>query len=84
VKTRLQTEGVHSGRKLYSPSVSGTLAKIAREEGGAALWRGLQPRVLFHVPAAAVSWGTYETIKSLLLGPEAPPRPPHPPPMPLH
>ena len=26
---------------------------------------GWAPRVLFHVPAAAVCWGTYETCKRL-------------------
>ena len=42
------------------------MRRIVAEEGWGALWRGLQPRVLFNVPAAAVCWGTYETIKSLL------------------
>lgn len=65
VKTRLQTEGVHSSTK-YSASVVATLRKIVQEEGAQAVWRGLQPRVLFHVPAAAVCWGTYETVKGLL------------------
>jgi hypothetical protein len=42
------------------------LRRIAREEGAAALWRGVGPRVLFHAPAAAVCWGTYESMKALL------------------
>jgi solute carrier family 25 iron transporter 28/37 len=37
----------------------------------ATIWRGMKPRVLFNAPAAAVSWGTYETMKDLLLRPDA-------------
>ncbi|PNH04481.1 hypothetical protein TSOC_009345 [Tetrabaena socialis] len=46
-----------------------TLRQIVREEGMQALWQGLKPRVLFHIPAAAVCWGTYETVKDMLRGP---------------
>lgn len=42
------------------------LRMLVAEEGWGSLWRGVQPRVLFHVPAAAVCWGTYESIKRLL------------------
>lgn len=42
------------------------LRLLVTDEGWGALWRGLQPRVLFHVPAAAVCWGTYESVKRLL------------------
>jgi solute carrier family 25 iron transporter 28/37 len=42
------------------------LRQIAREEGVAALWSGWAPRVLFHVPSAAVCWGIYESAKRLL------------------
>lgn len=42
------------------------LSRIATEEGAASLWRGWQPRVLFHAPAAAICWGVYETCKRLL------------------
>lgn len=43
-----------------------TLRQIVREEGMQALWQGFKPRVLFHIPAAAVCWGTYETMKNAL------------------
>mmetsp|Transcript_19636 Transcript_19636/g.35402 ORF Transcript_19636/g.35402 Transcript_19636/m.35402 type:complete len:298 (-) Transcript_19636:173-1066(-) len=62
VKTRLQLDG--SGR--YSNGVVPVLRQIAREEGAAALWRGLWPRVLVNAPSAAICWGTYETMKDLL------------------
>lgn len=42
------------------------LRTIAREEGAWALMRGLGPRVLFHIPAGAISWGTYEAGKRML------------------
>ena len=40
--------------------------RIYAEEGAAALLRGWQPRVLFHIPSAAICWGIYETCKSHL------------------
>jgi solute carrier family 25 (mitochondrial iron transporter), member 28/37 len=67
VKTRLQTEGVGAPRRYGGTTrVLPVLRRIAQEEGGAALWRGWKPRVMFHVPAAAVCWGTYETCKRVL------------------
>ncbi len=42
------------------------LRQIVQTEGAGALWSGLKPRVMFHVPAAAICWGTYESIKKLL------------------
>ena len=42
------------------------LRHIVQTEGPAALWSGLKPRVMFHIPAAAICWGTYESIKKLL------------------
>ncbi len=43
------------------------MRRIIAEEGWQALWHGTQPRILFHAPSAAVCWGTYETMKALLL-----------------
>jgi len=80
IKTRLQTQDclahnsdapTHStpcGRHLRPKydSFSTTLKTIMREEGGRAFFYGLAPRVLYTIPAAAITWGTYESIKSLL------------------
>lgn len=44
----------------------GTIQHIARNEGSRALWAGIRPRVMFHVPAAAITWSSYETMKVLL------------------
>jgi hypothetical protein len=52
-------------RRLQLPVVR----NITAEEGWQALWRGWKPRVLFHVPAAAVCWGTYESVKAMLAVP---------------
>lgn len=42
------------------------MRQMVQEEGFHSLLRGIQPRVLFHVPSAAICWGTYETFKRLL------------------
>lgn len=67
VKTRLQTEGVTSNTTYQNTGVISMLRQIIRQEGSHAIWRGLRPRVLFHVPSAAICWGTYETMKDLFL-----------------
>ena len=47
-----------------------TLRRIVLEEGSRALWKGVQARVLFHFPASAICWGTYESMKRALQGSE--------------
>ena len=42
------------------------MRQIARVEGPAALWRGLTPRSLWHAPAGAVCWASYEAMKRVL------------------
>lgn len=66
IKTRLQLEGIGSAMRYNTVSVWPVLSCIAQEEGVASLWRGWQPRVLFHAPAAAICWGVYETCKKLV------------------
>lgn len=66
VKTRLQLEGVNTATRYESTSFISVTKRILREEGSRGLWGGVKPRVLFHAPAAAVSWGVYETMKRLL------------------
>eukprot|EP00878_Enallax_costatus_P017113 GHUV01017968.1.p1 GENE.GHUV01017968.1~~GHUV01017968.1.p1 ORF type:complete len:292 (+),score=66.20 GHUV01017968.1:790-1665(+) len=77
VKTRLQTEGVHSPKRYGTTAVVPVLRRIIAEEGLHSIWRGMKPRVLFNCPAAAISWGTYETMKALLLGEDASGHPHH-------
>ncbi|CAK0783894.1 hypothetical protein CVIRNUC_007094 [Coccomyxa viridis] len=66
VKTRLQLEGVGSRTSYRAINLMGTIQHIARNEGSRALWAGIRPRVMFHVPAAAITWSSYETMKVLL------------------
>ena len=47
-----------------------TVKRIAAEEGIKGFTRGIVPRLLFHAPAAAISWTSYEFMKSLLMKPE--------------
>eukprot|EP00850_Spirogloea_muscicola_P018083 SM000162S02361 [mRNA] locus=s162:179804:181597:+ [translate_table: standard] len=66
VKTRLQCQGVCGASRFRSTSVRQAMRRIVEEEGPRALWRGLRPRVMFHAPAAAICWSTYEASKSFL------------------
>jgi solute carrier family 25 iron transporter 28/37 len=63
VKTRLQTDGV-LGASHNSSSTFQVLRDIVKTEGYGALMHGIKPRVLFHAPAAAISWVTYESCKN--------------------
>lgn len=66
VKTRLQTEGVISATRYRTSSFYRVLRDIVQNEGPKTLLKGIRPRVFFHIPAAAISWVTYETCKKLL------------------
>lgn len=62
----LQARGVRC-KFDYECCVQLAVAKhIMREEGSRGLWGGVRARVLFHAPAAAISWGVYESMKKLL------------------
>ena len=52
--------------KVSYKSAIQVIQHIIREEGLKGFLRGLAPRMLLHAPAVAISWTTYETIKSLL------------------
>lgn len=64
VKTRLQTQG-EVGARRYRGLVD-ALYSIRVEEGTQGLLRGMRARVLFHMPAAAVCWTTYEFCKHVM------------------
>ena len=49
-----------------SSSLPAVMRAVVAEEGAAALLRGIGPRVLFHIPAGAISWATYEAGKRVL------------------
>lgn len=66
VKTRLQTQG-EVGARRYG-GLAHALRSIGAEEGAGGLMRGVRARVLFHVPAAAMCWSTYELCKHAMGG----------------
>jgi len=72
VKTRLQTqcsmahEAMNPGSKPKYAGLLSAFQGVLQEQGLRGLMRGVGPRVLLAAPAAAISWGTYETICSNL------------------
>lgn len=64
VKTRLQTQGEVGARRYRG--LLDALRSIRVEEGWRGLMSGVRPRVLFHMPAAAVCWTTYEFCKHIM------------------
>lgn len=68
------------GIRLHT-SVSGVLSSIVANEGAAALFRGLAPRLVTNGPASAATLVAFEWVKrmSMLPPPPAPPPGPHGP-----
>ncbi|CAL9763255.1 unnamed protein product [Musa acuminata subsp. burmannicoides] len=70
VKTQLHfiipffKQGVCGCDRYSSSSINEVIRAILRCDGYAGLMRGWKPRMLFHAPAAAICWSTYEAIKS--------------------
>ncbi|KAG0496029.1 hypothetical protein HPP92_000720 [Vanilla planifolia] len=64
VKTQLQCQGVCGCNRFLSSSITEVIRSVTNQEGYAGLFRGWKPRMLFHAPAAAICWSTYEASKS--------------------
>lgn len=64
VKTQLQCQGVCGCDRYVNGSIKDVLKTIVRKDGYRGLVRGWMPRMLFHAPAAAICWSTYEAGKS--------------------
>jgi len=64
VKTRLQTQGERGARR-YKGLVD-AMRCIWYEEGARGFARGVHARMMFHAPAAAICWTTYELSKHML------------------
>ncbi|CAL9055963.1 unnamed protein product [Musa banksii] len=65
VKTQLQCQqGVCGCDRFSSSSTSEVIRAIIGRDGYVGLMRGWKPRMLFHAPAAAICWSTYEATKS--------------------
>ncbi|KAL8531216.1 hypothetical protein ACS0TY_008008 [Phlomoides rotata] len=64
VKTQLQCQGVCGCDRFVSGSIGDVFRTIVKKDGYRGLVRGWMPRMLFHAPAAAVCWSTYEAAKA--------------------
>ncbi|KAL6979034.1 hypothetical protein U1Q18_020700 [Sarracenia purpurea var. burkii] len=64
VKTQLQCQGVCGCDRYISGSINDVFRTIVEKDGYRGLIRGWLPRMLFHAPAAAICWSTYEAGKS--------------------
>ncbi|WCJ27986.1 Mitochondrial substrate carrier family protein [Euphorbia peplus] len=67
VKTQLQCQGVCGCHRYSSSSIGNVVKSILKRDGYRGIMRGWMPRMLFHAPAAAISWSTYEAAKSFFL-----------------
>ncbi|KAJ7950036.1 Mitochondrial carrier protein [Quillaja saponaria] len=64
VKTQLQCQGVCGCDRFSSSSIGDVIQAVVRKDGYGGLVRGWVPRMLFHAPAAAICWSTYEASKT--------------------
>ncbi|GLU02589.1 hypothetical protein SLE2022_198340 [Rubroshorea leprosula] len=64
VKTQLQCQGVCGCDRFKTGSITDVIKAIVSKDGYWGLMRGWIPRMLFHAPAAAICWSTYEAAKS--------------------
>ncbi|CAA0820614.1 Mitochondrial substrate carrier family protein [Striga hermonthica] len=64
VKTQLQCQGVCGCDRFVSGSIRDVIRTIIKKDGYRGLLRGWMPRMLFHAPAAAICWSTYEAAKA--------------------
>jgi solute carrier family 25 iron transporter 28/37 len=58
-------QGVCGCDRFSSSSIGDVIQSIVRKDGYRGLVRGWIPRILFHAPAAAICWSTYEASKTL-------------------
>ncbi|KAI9281626.1 mitochondrial carrier domain-containing protein [Sporodiniella umbellata] len=64
VKTLLQTRGQSNDPRIRNASGLLSAAEIIKERYGLrGFFRGFKPRVLTHMPSAAISWSVYEYFK---------------------
>ena len=67
IKTLLQTRGQSQDPRIRNATGIVDAATIIKERYGmSGFFRGFKPRVLTHMPAAAISWSVYEYFKWLI------------------
>ncbi|GJD06608.1 Mitoferrin [Galdieria sulphuraria] len=64
VRTRLQTQGERGARRYKN--MTSAMKSIYYEEGIRGFLHGIRPRILFHMPAAAICFTVYATCKHVL------------------
>lgn len=64
VKVIFVFQGVCGCERFASSSIGDVFRTILKRDGYVGLMRGWKPRMLFHAPAAAICWSTYEASKS--------------------
>lgn len=57
-------QGVCGCDRFTSSSIRNVIRVVVKKDGYGGLMRGWIPRMLFHAPAAAICWSTYEAAKS--------------------
>jgi solute carrier family 25 iron transporter 28/37 len=57
-------QGVYGCDRFKSGSIGDIFRTILKKDGYGGLIRGWIPRMLFHAPAAAICWSTYEALKT--------------------
>lgn len=61
---RLILQGVCGCERFTTSSIGEVFRVIVKRDGYTGLMRGWTARMLFHAPAAAICWSTYEAAKS--------------------
>ena len=61
----LASQGICGCDRFSSGSIGDVLQTIVKKDGYRGLMRGWIPRMMFHAPAAAICWSTYESCKSI-------------------
>ena len=57
-------QGVCGCDRFSSGSIRDVIKTVVKKDGYSGLMRGWIPRMLFHAPAAAICWSTYEAAKA--------------------
>lgn len=66
VKTRMQKQVIRNGEVPKYNGLVQSCTVIAKEEGAAALWKGLTPRLMRIMPGQAITFTVYEAVSKML------------------
>ena len=61
---KIVSQGVCGCDRFKTSSIRDVIKTIVQKDGYKGLMRGWIPRMLFHAPAAAICWSTYEAGKT--------------------